>query len=161
MKYNDNGTYKDIYVKTFDTLPVGAEVDYDGETVPAGWSEVDEYDTGWVDLSSYVNTSNFAIRSGFPPMARKIGNMVFWKGAIYCTTALSNTAKANLLTNIPSQFLPPSEISSGGVHYGLGTPYKIYIDNVGNLTVAQGTNIPTTIDYQGYTLSDLGTYLVD
>ena len=40
MKYNDNGTYKDIYVKTFDTLPVGAEVDYDGSTVPDGWTEV-------------------------------------------------------------------------------------------------------------------------
>lgn len=40
MKYNDNGTYEDIYVKTFDTLPVGTEVDYDGNTVPSGWSEV-------------------------------------------------------------------------------------------------------------------------
>lgn len=42
MKYNDNGEYKDIYVKTFDTLPVGTEVDYDGETVPDGWSEITE-----------------------------------------------------------------------------------------------------------------------
>ena len=42
MKYNDNGTYKDIYVKSFDTLPVGTEVDYDGETVPTGWTEIDE-----------------------------------------------------------------------------------------------------------------------
>ena len=40
MKYNDNGTYEDIYVKTFDTLPVGSEVDYDGQTVPSGWEEV-------------------------------------------------------------------------------------------------------------------------
>ena len=46
MKYNDNGTYKDIYVKAFDTLPVGTEVDYDGQTVPDGWEEVDEYETG-------------------------------------------------------------------------------------------------------------------
>ena len=43
MKYNDNGTYKDIYVKAFDTLPVGTEVDYDGRTVPSGWTEVDGY----------------------------------------------------------------------------------------------------------------------
>lgn len=42
MKYNDNGEYKDIYIKTFDTLPVGTEVDYDGEIVPEGWSEVTE-----------------------------------------------------------------------------------------------------------------------
>lgn len=42
MKYNDNGTYKDIYVKAIDTLPVGTEVDYTGSTVPAGWEEVDD-----------------------------------------------------------------------------------------------------------------------
>ena len=42
MKYNDNGTYKDIYVKTFDTLPVGTIVDYDGETVPSGYEEVSD-----------------------------------------------------------------------------------------------------------------------
>ena len=42
MKYNDNGTYKDIYVKTFDTLPIGTEVDYDGNTVPDGWSEIED-----------------------------------------------------------------------------------------------------------------------
>ena len=41
MKYNDNGEYKDIYVKAFDTLPIGTEVDYDGETVPSGWEEVE------------------------------------------------------------------------------------------------------------------------
>jgi hypothetical protein len=40
MKYNDNGTWEDIYVKTFDTLPIGTEVDYDGSVVPSGWEEV-------------------------------------------------------------------------------------------------------------------------
>ena len=40
MKYNDNGTYKDIYVKAFDTLPIGTEVDYDGNSVPTGWTQV-------------------------------------------------------------------------------------------------------------------------
>lgn len=49
MKYNDNGEYKDIYIKTFDTLPVGAEVDFDGETVPDGWSEIE-------DPNTYSNT---------------------------------------------------------------------------------------------------------
>lgn len=39
MKYNDNGEYKDIYVKAFDTLPVGTEVDFDGSVVPDGWTE--------------------------------------------------------------------------------------------------------------------------
>ena len=46
MKYNDNGTYKDIYVKSFDTLPVGTEVDYDGNTVPTGWTEIADIQPG-------------------------------------------------------------------------------------------------------------------
>ena len=37
MKYNDNGTFKDIYVKASDTLPVGAEVEFDGENIPGGY----------------------------------------------------------------------------------------------------------------------------
>lgn len=49
MKYNDNGEYKDIYIKTFDTLPVGTEVDYTGTTVPDGWTQVDSYSTSEVD----------------------------------------------------------------------------------------------------------------
>lgn len=40
MKYNDNGTIKEVKVKAFDTLPVGTEVDYDGSVVPDGWEEV-------------------------------------------------------------------------------------------------------------------------
>ena len=56
MKYNDNGEYKDIYVKAFDTLPVGTEVDYDGSTVPSGWTAIESYSTNeiktgenWID----------------------------------------------------------------------------------------------------------------
>lgn len=49
MKYNDNGEYKDIYIKTFDTLPVGTEVDYDGSVVPDGWSEIQDYSTSEVN----------------------------------------------------------------------------------------------------------------
>ena len=41
MKYNDDGTIKEIKVKSFDTLPVGAELDYDGTTVPSGWTEIE------------------------------------------------------------------------------------------------------------------------
>ena len=44
MKYNDNGEYKDIYAKAFDTLPIGTEVDYNGNTVPTGWTQVNTLD---------------------------------------------------------------------------------------------------------------------
>lgn len=42
MKYNDNGIAKDIRFKASDTLPIGAEVEYNGTTVPDGWVEVDD-----------------------------------------------------------------------------------------------------------------------
>ena len=48
MFINDNGDIKEIGVKAFDTLPVGAEIDYDGTEVPDGWEEIDnpnEYST--------------------------------------------------------------------------------------------------------------------
>lgn len=42
MKYNDNGTAKDIVIKAGDTLPVGTIVEYDGETIPSGWEEIED-----------------------------------------------------------------------------------------------------------------------
>ena len=43
MKYRDpeTGEFKELNVKVSDTLPVGTEVDYDGDEAPAGWKEVD------------------------------------------------------------------------------------------------------------------------
>lgn len=59
MKYNDNGEWKDIYVKTLDSLPTGAIVDYDGDTLPDGWVE---YNNEVVLFSSSSGTtSNFTL----------------------------------------------------------------------------------------------------
>ena len=64
MKYNDNGEYKDIYIKTFDTLPVGAIVEYTGSTIPDGWTDIgnnqiqktSQYIEGGTGLPSYFTT---------------------------------------------------------------------------------------------------------
>lgn len=42
IKYKENGEYKDIVVKVGDTSPIGLVADYDGNTVPNGWEEVDD-----------------------------------------------------------------------------------------------------------------------
>lgn len=99
MKYNDNGTIKEIKVKSFDTLPVGTEVDYDGETVPSGWTEVtdpntystDEVRIGtWIDgkplyritITGTLNTTNGAWKD-FPLFtANYIDNVVSMIGMI-------------------------------------------------------------------------------
>lgn len=46
IKYRDpyTGNFKDVAFKTRDTVPEGAEVDYNGETVPTGWEEVPSYE---------------------------------------------------------------------------------------------------------------------
>ena len=117
-------------------------------------------DTGWVDLSYLLNTTNFSIRGATGPQVRRIGNTVYWRGAVYCSTATNNKTGI-ILPSVPSQFLPEKEIGGAGVHYNIGTPYKIFVSQAEGLRVNEGANIPTTADYQGYTLSDLGPYLVD
>ena len=65
MKYNDNGTYKDIYVKVFDTLPIGAIVEYSGATIPSGWTDIgnnqiqktSQYMGGGASISNVYGTS--------------------------------------------------------------------------------------------------------
>ena len=52
--------YKDIYVKAFDTLPVGTEVDYDGNTVPDGWEEVPSANI----LVANLTTNNITLSEG-------------------------------------------------------------------------------------------------
>lgn len=53
-----NGASWDIVggVVTGDTLPIGSEIDYDGETAPVGWQEIEDYSTSevktgenWID----------------------------------------------------------------------------------------------------------------
>ena len=46
IKYKDNGEYKDIVVKIGDTLPIGAEMDYEGNVVPNGWEEITDSFSG-------------------------------------------------------------------------------------------------------------------
>lgn len=42
MKYRDiDGIFKELFVKTADTLPIGTIVEYDGDFIPAGWENVE------------------------------------------------------------------------------------------------------------------------
>lgn len=94
MKYNDNGTYKDIYVKALDTLPVGAEFDYIGERVPDGYVQVESYST------NEVNTGQTWIDG--KPIYRKV--LVFPAQAIDNTTTL-NTGITNMELCIKFNFI--------------------------------------------------------
>lgn len=117
-------------------------------------------DTGWVNISSYVNTSNFAIRTNDTIKARRIGNIVYFKGEIYCKTALNNHS-GTIMYGIPSIFRPTTQYSRCGVKYDLGVPYNIFIATNGNIVVSESQNISVTPDYKGYQLTNLSGYIVD
>ena len=99
MKYNDNGTIKEIKVKSFDTLPVGTEVDYDGETVPSGWTEVDDKSWKFQMLTKTVSlTANTGVFTGI--------NYDNIQGTIICSflIGVSCTTDNSLLTQcIPAE----------------------------------------------------------
>ena len=56
MKYRDPDTreFKDITVKTSDTLPIGTIVDYDGTEVPSGWENVENYGMVYLALQKTI-----------------------------------------------------------------------------------------------------------
>lgn len=127
-------------------------------------------DTGWVDMSSYLNTTNFAIRSStstFYPRARRIGNVVYWIGQIICTTAPSSK-NGTILTGLPEWIKPDgaeNRFTRSGMMYQTTRIYNLQVgenaQNVNFVTAVEGTNIATTSDWQGYDLTTISGYITD
>ena len=79
IKYKDptTGQFKDISVKVADSLPIGTEVDYDGETVPTGWEQVDnpnDYSTTETRIGTWIDGK---------PVYRKVINFGALPNATY------------------------------------------------------------------------------
>lgn len=49
MKYKYNDEWVDLSIKALDSMPVGTQVEYTGETIPTGWEEVNDYSTTEID----------------------------------------------------------------------------------------------------------------
>lgn len=69
----------DISLAGAETLPVGSEIYYDGSTVPTGWEEMTDYDSGWIEITPTIGTAGTGY---YVPMYRKIGNVVYLRGQI-------------------------------------------------------------------------------
>ena len=120
-------------------------------------------DTGWIDLSSCINTTYFAAREGQPPMARKINGIVYWKGMVYCHTDVGNT-NAEILNNLPDWVIPIYENSRGSVQFLTNIPYNIFLDaGNGKIIITQGQNIVNAgSDHtKAYALTNLSSYPID
>lgn len=95
-----------------------------GETNTSLKSVTDSiYDTGWVDLSSSLNTSKFSIREGMPPQIRRIGNTVFLRGNVIGNMG-DDYPK---VLDVPSGFIPTME------HLWTNNGDTCYVNTSGNL----------------------------
>lgn len=100
MKYNDNGTYKDIYVKAFDTLPVGAEIEYNGQVIPNGWEQVVGYEE--VSGSDYITFNNSVTVNTLK--AFKCGSIVFVNFDIAATISAGETVLGTATNKLAATF---------------------------------------------------------
>ena len=68
----------------------------------------DETDTDWVNLGSYLDTTKVTEDSNNPVQARRIGNIVFYRGQVSLVSAVDNKGDIACFTTVPEQFRPPS-----------------------------------------------------
>ena len=99
-----NGQRKQQVVKVGDTLPIGAEIDYTGTSVPDGWEEVD----GWEALTLTSAFKNYNNNSAFAPKIKIEGNVVTIKGIVSPVNDITNTSVENTMFTIPEKYRPIS-----------------------------------------------------
>lgn len=87
-------------------------------------------DTGWVDLSPYINSSDFTVRSGFPVGIRKIGNRVYLKGIVYNEATLSGVS--TIFSGISNTYRPSIQHTVSGCN-GAFVPFSLWINTSGQL----------------------------
>lgn len=136
MKYNDNGTVKEIKVKVFDTLPIGTEVDYDGSTVPSGWTDTTD---SWHTLNSTIKY-------------KKSGNVVTVTGFSSNTISLSENDYTTVGT-LPSGYRPGEQLNNVWNELGVAYSNTIRIGTNGTIQLYSTKNTA----YWVFTL----TYVID
>lgn len=119
-----------------------------------------EEDTGWVDMSQYINTEYFAARPSSPPMARKINGMVHWRGYVYCIKDVPSN-EADIMINLPSWVQTSYEFSSAYHRWKSSDMAGVmYVMNK-VIRVGQYVNIVVQEDWQGFSLSTISGYPLD
>lgn len=115
-------------------------------------------DTGWIDLSQFVNKTIASVRGESPPMARKINNTVYFKGEVYISTEpLTNVF--NILENLPIYLLPRYQATGGGITFEDSRPYSIWTES-GHIVVCI-ENKSVQQEYKGFNLCNLAPHIVD
>lgn len=119
-------------------------------------------DTGWVDMSSYVNTDYFSARPNMRPEARRMGDIVYWRGEVYCKTRVTYTNDIKILSDIPDQFTPSYQFSGVGCRYRTSDVYNIFIDGTKDIKVNNNDKAFSIMDNVcGFQLSNISGYPID
>lgn len=124
-------------------------------------------DTGWIDLTPYIQSTNvYAARPDGPPRARVVGGTVYLEGEIYCKVAVG--VNTSTILKLPQELIPQYQVTGGGHQYDLAnSDYNIWVvgttssspSQIGQVMINQpGLKIPSTANYQGYSLSMLPPY---
>ena len=119
-------------------------------------------DTGWISISSYLDTSKFKERAQYPLKLRKIGNIVYLAGEFYKINNTSSPNAMKVLNALPSTYRPATgfQFSGGGKQFGVDNVYSIWIQDDGCVYI-DPTNFNPTKDFQGFSLSNIGSYPTD
>lgn len=91
IKYKDSeGNFTEIKIKTKDSLPVGTIVDYDGNTVPDGYEEVE-------DTNKIYSTEEVVIGKWFDkPLYRKVLNITLPEKALNSDYECADLSSLNI-----------------------------------------------------------------
>lgn len=119
-----------------------------------------EQDTGWIDMSPYVDTEHFAPRQGLPPMARKIGKVVYWMGYVYCIKDVGFN-EANIMINLPdwAQNKSSQEFARGFGMWGSWNRGVMYVGI--DIRIGQESNIQNVGEesWKAYSLATISGYI--
>ena len=106
MKYRDeDGNFQELYFKASDTLPIGTEVDYDGDTAPFGWEEIDDA-ISTVTLTGTITISKVTIggvdyNEGSDTLSYPEGYTIANTCVVSALCRVGNTALTNDLSPLP------------------------------------------------------------
>lgn len=133
IKYKDpiTGNMQQITMKVADTLPVGTEVEYNGETVPAGWEEVDETKFGDVVVDS-IRTKNLLDTAKFVAGSSSVSILDAKNGTLEIQSTSGYYSQANQKISLKAN--TTYTISYNGVAEQTGSAVICAIRNLADTT---------------------------
>lgn len=118
-----------------------------------------ENDTGWIDMSAYVNTEYFAPKPGIPPMARKIGKVVYWMGYVYCIKD-STKWSLQIMRNLPEWARCDNEFARSFVMWEAWIS-GVMLTEADHIIIGQNTEIKSVGEdnWKAYSLGTISGYI--